>query len=190
MNKEIWWNFTTRFKFLRPSAKYWNELQEKKTRYLHKTHQSLSDELQKSSSKPRFVMGHYLLPHSPFIFDSAGNSRIWDTHPQWMTDSLYFDQVKYANTLIKDLVTKATAKSDRPKVFILMGDHGLRDFHLKLKDRIREKEMMNLMAIYYENREYSSLYDSISPVNIFRTLLNDQFKTKLPILKDSTVFLQ
>lgn len=190
MNKEIWWNFTTRFKFLRPSAKYWNELQEKKTRYLHKTHQSLSDELQKSSSKPRFVMGHYLLPHSPFIFDSAGKSRIWDTHPQWMTDSLYFDQVKYANTLIKDLVTKATAKSDRQKVFILMGDHGLRDFHLKLKDRIREKEMMNLMAIYYENREYSSLYDSISPVNIFRTLLNDQFKTKLPILKDSTIFLQ
>lgn len=190
VHNEIWWNFTQKFQFLRPSEQYWNKLQEKKTNTLHRTIEMLDDELQKTSSKPRFVIGHFLMPHTPYIFDSAGRSRVWDKHPQSMTDSLYFDQVKYANILIKDIVERASVKSDRKKVIIILGDHGLRDFHLKFKDRIREKEMMNFTAIYYDNKDYSQLYDSISPVNIFRTVLNSQFGTKLPMLKDSTILLQ
>lgn len=190
VHNEIWWNFTQRFEQLRPGKKYWEKRQDKKTTDLHNTISSLSAELQKETSKPRFVMGHFLLPHSPYIFDSAGNSIEWKNHPASITDSLYFEQVKYANTLIRKITEQAIAPSARKKVVIIMGDHGLRDNHLEPGKRTREKQFMNLTAIYFDDKNYSQLYDSISPVNIFRVVFNKQFGSHMPMLPDSTILLR
>jgi hypothetical protein len=46
---------------------------------------------------------------------------------------------------------------------------------------------MDLNTYYFSDGNYSTLYDSISPVNSFRVILNKYFKTGLPLLKDSTI---
>ncbi len=66
-----------------------------------------------------------------------------------------------------------------------MGDHGFR--HLEGNNN---GHFMNFNSIYLPDKNYSRFYDGMSLVNEFRILLNTQFNQHLPILKDSTIFLQ
>ena len=44
-------------------------------------------------------------------------------------------------------------------------------------------------AIYLPDRDYSTLYDSMTNVNEFRIIFNKTFNQKFPLLKDSSIFL-
>ena len=52
-----------------------------------------------------------------------------------------------------------------------------------------ENIFSNLNAFYFPNKDYSRLYDSISPVNTFRVVLNTYFNAQLPLLKDSSIIV-
>jgi hypothetical protein len=69
---------------------------------------------------------------------------------------------------------------------MLLGDHGFRE---GVKKEEYNYVFMNLNAIYLPEKNYDGFYDSISNVNQFRVLLNNQFEQHLPLLKDSTIFL-
>ncbi len=142
------------------------------------------------SSKPRLVLSHLLLPRRPAYVDRNGNPRItsMEDFRDENHDSLYLEQVLYANKLIDSIGKAAIKGRQRPLVLIIEGDHGNR--YAAWGITIREKHFMNLNAYYFSDRDYSMLYDSISPVNSFRVVLNKYFNAGLPLLKDSTILLR
>jgi len=146
-------------------------------------------ELSIPSPIPRLVLCHLLLPRRPFEVDRNGNARItsMEDFKDGNHDSLYLEQVIYANKLIDSIGKAAIKDRQRPLVVIIEGDHGNR--YAAWGMNIREKHFMNLNTYYFSDKDYSMLYDSISPVNSFRVVLNKYFNTGLPLLKDSTILL-
>jgi len=71
-----------------------------------------------------------MLPHAPFIFDSSGSIKPLteiqrlksEDHPK-----AFIEQVKYANTIIKDLVLHIKQKNKKNTILIIAGDHGFRN---------------------------------------------------------------
>lgn len=185
IQKEILWNFTTRLPGYTenrpPDTNYINRNRNNFNRFL--------SELNKESSMPRFVVSHLLLPRRPAYIDRYGTPRaISPTDFQDKNhDSLYLEQLLYANTLIDSLAEAANKVHARPLVLIIEGDHGNRYAAAGLK--YRDKHFMNLNVYYFSDKDYSLLYDSISPVNSFRVVLNKYFNAGLPLLKDSTIKL-
>lgn len=147
-------------------------------------------ELNRPSSKPRLVFSHLLLPRRPAYVDRYGNARItsMEDFTDENHDSLYLEQILYANKLIDSIAKAAIKDRPRPLVLIIEGDHGNR--YAEWGITIREKHFMNLNTYYFSDRNYSMLYDSISPVNSFRVVLNKYFKAGLPLLRDSTILLK
>jgi hypothetical protein len=151
---------------------------------------SVLKELQTQSAKPKFVYAHFMLPHTPYFVDRNGNKRnLTGLSVAPSEDSLYLDQLRYTNTLIDSLSTAANAHYGRPRVVIMEGDHGARKLYKQHELIVRERQFMNLSSYYFSDRDYRLLYDSISPVNSFRVVLNKYFHSNLPLLKDSTILL-
>lgn len=186
IEKEIWWNVRqkTNIHWKPFGAVYQDDIFTTN----RNNYQSLVEQLNTSSTQPRLVIAHFMLPHKPFYFDRNGNLRTNPfTNNPTIDDSLYIDQLVYTNTWIDTIATATNKDSGRPRAVILAGDHGYRD---KLNDpATRNKQFMNLNAWYFSDRDHSLLYDSISPVNSFRVILNKYFNANLPLLKDSTVRL-
>lgn len=185
IQRDIIWNITVRmpgYKKIKPAdASHIERNKKNYTRFIN--------ELGKESDKPRFVMGHLLLPRRPAAVDRYGHPRMvsMDDYADSTHDRLYLEQLIYANTLIDSLAQTAVKARKRPLVLIIEGDHGNR--YAEWGRHIREKQFMNLNMYYFSDRNYSSLYDSISPVNTFRVVFNKYFNTNLPLLKDSTILL-
>jgi hypothetical protein len=152
--------------------------------------QQFVKELNKSSSNPRLVLSHLLLPRRPAYVDRNGNPRItsMEDFRDENHDSLYLEQLLYANKLIDSIANEAVKERQRPLVLIIEGDHGNR--YASWGIDIREKHFMNLNAYYFSDKDYSGLYESISPVNSFRVVLNKYFNAGMPLLKDSTIRLK
>lgn len=188
---EIWWNFTLRFPWLKDSDLSWKKDQAKRIEIFRSNYDKLMKSFDSIAQAPKFVFAHFLLPHPPYNFNSSGEVRDWTSLDRTeYSDSLYLDQVQFANTIITQICHKASKVKSRDKLLIIIGDHGFRDNDLKSIDRIRDKQFMNLTAIYSDTHNYRGFYDSISPVNIFRVVLNEHFGTNLPMLKDSTIMLE
>jgi hypothetical protein len=188
---EIWWNFTHRFSWLRASDAKWKKDQQKRVKIFRENLYGLISSIKENSVQPKFVFAHFILPHPPYNFNKNGEIRDLTSFDRTTyRDSLYLDQVLYANKTIEEIIQNAQATVGRRKLLIIIGDHGFRDNHLKISERIRDKQFMNLTAIYTDDHNYSDFYDSISPVNIFRVVLNQNFGTNLPLLKDSTIMLE
>ncbi|OJY98141.1 MAG: hypothetical protein BGP13_10855 [Sphingobacteriales bacterium 40-81] len=144
----------------------------------------LINELERRSDTPRFVYAHFFIPHAPFTVDRRGNPL---RNPD--SESAYTEQILFVNTLIEQIVhSSVNNKENRSKVVIIEGDHGYRNNILFANEE--EKAFMNLNSFYFSDGNYHSLYDSISPVNTFRVVLNNYFKQELPVLKDSMVLLK
>ena len=81
-------------------------------------------------------------------------------------------------------------ESDHPSVIILHSDHGP-DIRLVagIPDSHYLKARMGILsAIYFPDKEYASLYPSMTPVNIYRMVFNKYFGLDLPLLKDRNYF--
>jgi hypothetical protein len=148
----------------------------------------LIKELSVSSDTPRFIYTHVILPHNPYYLDSNGKE-VSDTAllmKKTNTKAAFLDQVKYANILLKKIIPLIAKPSSKPRVVIIEGDHGFRDFGPEVPTN---RIFMNLNTYYFSDGDYSQLYDGISPVNSFRVVLNKYFCQSLPMLKDSSVYL-
>lgn len=183
IRRDIWWNF---IKYL-PSKPY--EVQKNLfANQVEKNIGRLLNTLHSKKDKPLFVYTHIFLPHEPFYLDEKGN---------FTADSLlyslvnmqerYVKQVIFTNTLLKKVTTALMADSTRPKIIIMEGDHGFRNYN---RNEEGEKPFQNLNSYYFPDHDYSELYDGISPVNSFRVIFNKYFNQHLPMLKDSSVNLR
>jgi hypothetical protein len=168
------------------------KMYEQKDSFIARNRQNLQlilKELNTQANQPKFVFGHILMPHSPFYFDRNGNStgQLTGIYNAANEKNLYLEQLIYTNTWVDSLINATNRPFPRPRVVIIEGDHGFRDDPPNVTP---EMHFMNLNTWYFSDKDYSILYDSLSPVNTFRIVLNKYFRANLPLLKDSTVWLQ
>lgn len=147
-------------------------------------------ESRKVSTQPRFVYVHVFLPHRPYVFDSLGR---WNnTNAAGMNDSTireYLGYLTYTNARAQRLVSAIKKNTSGKAVILFMSDHGFK-YRPNADDRLPASVFYNQNAVYYPDGDYSALYDSISGVNQFRVVLNKMFHQKLPLLRDSVIFLR
>lgn len=160
---------------------------EENTQNKRKDMQTISDYISTlSTSKTKtanFVYVHTALPHPPYVIDSTGA----DLELAFRTDTShigYVRQLAFVNSYLKKWITQIR-KNDSLAIIILQGDHGFRSFP---KEQNKKEAFKILNAIYFPNKNYASLYHSISSVNTFRVVLNTYFQQRLPLLKDSSYF--
>jgi hypothetical protein len=141
------------------------------------------------SDKPKFVYTHLMMPHYPYYFDREGKEQPFEKllEGNQVNQQGYIEYLQYSNKKIQELVTYILQASARPPIIILMGDHGFRHFE---KPVANEYYFLNLASIHLPSRNYSQFYDSLTGVNLFRTILNTEFGQRLPLLKDSTSYLK
>jgi hypothetical protein len=149
---------------------------------------------------PKFVFAHIISPHPPIVFKSDGSLNTnasmrdfanGDQANPWYSPDLA-GQIAHLNRLVQSAVGVIIEKSSRPPIIVLQGDHGtfktrgpsiLGQTEQPLKDQVRER-LSILLAIYGPEKFLAKLYDSMSPVNVFRILFNFQFDAELEILPD------
>lgn len=142
------------------------------------------------AAKPRFIYMHVYMPHTPFFFDE--NKKLKDPATVYreykeLPLQAYLDYLPYTNSRIKELITTIKKNTDGNAVIVFMGDHGLR-YHANSPHP--DKFFQNQNAIYFPDKDYHLLKDSVTGVNQFRIIFNKLFNEKIPLLQDSTVFLK
>jgi hypothetical protein len=141
-----------------------------------------------ASANPRFIYGHFNIPHPPYYFDKDGNpKKVAAPYRPTDEDQLqdYLDYLNYTNKRAEEMIDTIMKNTRGRAVIILMGDHGLRyhdDFGYNPLSFVQ-----NQNAVYFPGKDYHLFYDSISGVNQFRVVLNSLFGQNLPLLKDSIV---
>ncbi|MFL5771613.1 MAG: sulfatase-like hydrolase/transferase, partial [Flavisolibacter sp.] len=142
----------------------------------------------RKSAKPKFIYTHLIMPHHPYFFDSAGqltnDSLLFDSYK--LNRNAYIGYLQYSNNKFLSLIDYIKEKSPKPPVIMLMSDHGFHEFSEEVD---KKYHFMNLDAIFSPSGNYKGFYDGMTPVNQFRVLFNGMFQQRLPLLKDSSVFL-
>ena len=145
---------------------------------------------------PQYIFAHIVCPHPPYIFNRDGslndNSAMTDlSHGLWGTRQ-YVDQMVHLNSLLEAMIETILANSKRPPIIILQSDHGTLASDNAESDSAKEdlsrdvvrERMANLFACYAPKTVRDRLYHSITPVNIFRIIFNEQFGARYDLLKD------
>jgi hypothetical protein len=147
-------------------------------------------ESQVKSNKPRFVYVHLYMPHPPYFMDKNGNLKDEGAIFRENTErnvQAYLDYLPYTNSRVKELLSAIQQNTDGNAVIIFMGDHGFRHPTPGVHPN---NYFQNQNAIYFPDRDYHLLYDSITGVNQFRVVFNKLFNQHIPLLKDSTIYLK
>jgi hypothetical protein len=100
---------------------------------------------------------------------------------------LFLSYLKYTNKIIVAIINAIQSASGNKSIIIIQSDHGFRDFAGWRNHP--ECFFMNYSAIYFPDKDYSALYDTMSNVNTFPIIFNKYFKTMIPLKKDSSIFL-
>jgi len=146
------------------------------------------------NSEPTFVFAHFLLPHDPFVFDETGRCRNTEELKTLSVEQGYVSQLRYANKMVKELVSEISLKSGLKPIIILQSDEGpfptrYRLNELKFQwdealDQELRKKMGILNAYYFPEVNSEIFYDNITPVNSFRVLFDSYFDADFPLLPD------
>ena len=126
---------------------------------------------------PHFVVAHLRFPHSPYIYDSFGNSvSINDRGDK----NAYLEQLKFANKKTLEIIDSIQERSSE-NIIIVISDHGYRPYinweNPTIDDYIRG---FNILDAYYLPGEEK--HETIALVNIFRTIFNSYLGMDYEIL--------
>lgn len=149
---------------------------------------------------PLFVLAHVVSPHPPFVFKADG-SRGYPDKPYSIADGVsviknpnyqrdYAEQLIYLNSLVKNAIHPILSDKQRPAIIIIQGDHGpgsLLDWNNMSSESYRERFGI-LNAVYFPDQTYQQLDQYISPINTFRTMLNQYFGQHLERLEDKSIY--
>lgn len=135
---------------------------------------------EQKKDKPKAVYCHLLLPHFPYVYDSTGKVRR-SLNPSFKNSARYLEQLVYTNVLLTKTIKKIRTNSEGA-IIILVSDHGYRQLENDA-DRIRES-FENFSSIYFPDKDYSMLYDSMSSINIFKVVFGKLEGRKIELEKD------
>jgi len=150
----------------------------------------------------KFVFAHIMLPHPPFVFDRDGNSLLPD-RPYILWDGSLFpgtteeyqqgytEQMTFLNQKLVQVISGILARSSKPPIIILQGDHGPGAFFNMndLDSNLCLRERFSILdAYYFPDGDYRLLYPTITPINTFRVVLNQYFGAQLDLLDDENYY--
>jgi hypothetical protein len=151
-----------------------------------------------------FVFAHVLAPHPPFVFGADGQEVEPDYPFSWADGSSfmslasrasyisgYREQAAFISKRIQQTIDEILSESAAPPIIVIQGDHGpgsMFDFASVDNSTLTER-MSILNAYYFPDRNYSTLYPGITPVNSFRVILNDYLGTDFKLLADRNYFV-
>jgi len=128
---------------------------------------------------PKFTFAHMISPHGPYVFDAAGNF-----NPDENNNKIgYIDQILYLNKRLISMMTKIIEESEIPPIIILQADHG---GHGTQFDPDYRMKILN--AYYLPDGGDQFLYETISPVNTFRVIMDTYFNTDFGLLEDLSYY--
>jgi len=152
-------------------------------------------------ASPKFVFAHSTITHVPYVFGPNGEplnpGDVYSMHDgagmnidQSAYIQRYPDQVRYTNQLLAESIDHILATSETPPVIILQGDHGpgLTLDYESVDDTCAKERLSIFNAYYLSDDGVEELYESISPVNTFRVILNAYFNTDLELLEDRSYY--
>jgi hypothetical protein len=96
----------------------------------------------------------------------------------------------YISQLTEEVVENILENSAIPPVIVIQGDHGsgmLLNWDSAENSCLLERTSI-LNAYYIPSDEETQLYETITPVNSFRVVLNEIFDFDLPLLDDKSYF--
>jgi hypothetical protein len=140
--------------------------------------------------RPLYVFAHILVPHGPFVFAPDGRCLGFPESQIRGEPQGYTEQVAYADTIIKELVTTLLAPDRPAPVVLIQADEGplpLRDPRVPWQEAPDEELRIKfgiLNAFYFPDRDYGRLRDDIAPVNSYRAVLGTVFGLDLPDLPE------
>jgi hypothetical protein len=130
-----------------------------------------------SIQSPKFVYAHIVLPHAPYVFAPDGSY----THLEESDPQGYINQVLYINQRIITILQNIIQTSSTLPVILIQGDHG--------SGLSSPTGRMQILSAYYlPGNGRTLLYDSISPVNSFRLVLDAYFDASLELLPDESYY--
>ncbi len=128
---------------------------------------------------PKFYFIHLVTNHRPYIFDSDGS--ILADKNYYLNDGVPADEdyyiagyqksLDFTNPQIISNVDKILSDSKVEPIILLQGDHG-----------VRSPGRISIFLSIYGLSEKSLLPADLSPVNLFRLVLNDRFGEGYPLL--------
>lgn len=139
-------------------------------------------ELHQKDSRPFFVFAHILLPHDPYRFGPNGEDLMTNDEKVG-----YINQVEFVNKRVISTVDKILTESKTPPIIIIQSDTGTSLNSTDLNE-IMKRKLTILNAYYMPENGSSVLYNTISPVNSFRVVLDKYFGQNYPLLDDRTYY--
>jgi len=144
-----------------------------------------------AAGKPRFIYMHVFMPHAPFLFDSLEDKRRMEavtSKADTVSPASYLNYIPYTNTQAKRLISAIKKNTMGKAVILFLSDHAFR--YPPFFEHNERVFFDNQNAVYYPDGDYRLFYDSISAVNEFRVVFNKLFDQRLPLLKDSLIYLR
>lgn len=147
--------------------------------------------------RPIFVFAHIVCPHPPFVFEADGSDAppmpfytMADGDdligPQGIPRAQYVEryraQLEYVNQLLRGALAGLTR---RPAIVVIQGDHGPGS-GLRWEDPAGSDahERLAILCACRLPDGGVTLREDLTPVNLWRTILNAYFGTELPPLPD------
>jgi hypothetical protein len=150
---------------------------------------------------PTYVFAHFLVPHTPYVFDLDGSMPTDAERAERTLDDQYLRQLRWATDRIIEMVDAILAQpNEEEPIIVIQGDEGpfpdaYRIDELNFRwDQATPEELQQKMGILNAYRlpdvepEAAGLYPSISPVNSFRVIFDTYLGADLPLL-DDTVYI-
>ncbi len=149
--------------------------------------------------EPKFIFAHIIPPHPPYLFKANGEpvpgaeiTMNWILYEQ---KDHYLNQLIFINKKVEMLVDDLLLNSESPPIIIIQADHGPGStfsngmYSMMQVTKKRLKERMTILNAYYlPSGGNALLYDSITPVNTFRLILDFYFGTNNGLLDDQCYF--
>jgi hypothetical protein len=180
-----------------PPLRRWLRLSKAQTLHerIHETTRAQLGLLEDLAGEParRFVFGHVLLPHPPYVFAADGSFEDSSGNP--INPEAHNRQITYLHGRMLELIDRLLARPEAQRpIIILQGDEGpfpvayaadpdnydwstASDADFRIKYGI-------LNAWYVPDDPPLELPATISSVNTFRILFNREFGADLPLLED------
>ena len=148
--------------------------------------------IHKQSDDPVFVFAHIMVPHSPYIFGPNGenvDSKSFEMESSGKDKEGYLNQVKFAEKMMIEIVEKIRSSDEHAIIIVTSysGSDSTLDWDNPNEEMLRAK-FGNFNAYYFPNGGDTIIYDGISPVNVFRKILNFYFNEEYEILEDKSYF--
>ena len=150
-------------------------------------------EIHSKSDKPIFLFAHIMLPHGPYVWGPNGEHKKIDSLNvlDIVEDKQgYLDQVKFTNKMIQEMIERIIYENKKSKIIIIQSDHGavMPMNWENPTEKMQYDRLSNINYILVKEEYRNSLYDAMTPVNLFRVIFNSYFDTNFDVLDDRIFF--